>query len=58
MAANKIDAAADSMKAELNAVRRKVEADGYELLCATCDAVAASGSCYCDGCEAREFGDG
>jgi hypothetical protein len=51
----KIDAVADSVKAELNTHRRNMERDGYVMLCATCDNEAARGSCYCEACEAREF---
>jgi len=53
----RIDAEANSMKAAMNATRRKLEAKHGDMLCATCDKPAAKGSCYCDECEAREFAD-
>jgi hypothetical protein len=51
----KLDAAADSMKAELNKFRREQESFGLVLLCANCDNEAAPGSCYCDSCEQSYF---
>ena len=42
-------------KAELIAAQRRVWGDAVQL-CATCDNEAAPRSCYCDECEAREFG--
>lgn len=48
------DAAADSMKATMEASRREAEAEGAILLCASCDNEASPGSCYCKECEERD----
>ena len=52
---NRIDESANRMAAQMERGRREQDA---VLLCATCDNEAAPRSCYCDGCERREFSEG